>query len=110
MGHASTQNMIKALNSGTWIVENITADDIRQAMQVKPCIICEMSKRNRTGTPDSITDPRNVPIGHLVSGDIIGPIAPTSNDVHQYFSLFVDRATSYTHVYTSASKSFLSHH
>lgn len=103
MGHASTQNMINALNTGSWIVDDITADDIKNAMKQIPCVICEMAKRNKPSAPKSITNPKEVPIGHL-SGDIVGPINPMTKDGEMYFFLFVDRRTSYMHVYTSATK------
>jgi hypothetical protein len=63
-----------------------------------------MAKRNRAPIPRSIHEPMSVPIGHLVSGDIIGPITPHARDGAKYFFLFVDRRTSYYHVFTSKTK------
>ena len=63
-----------------------------------------MAKKNRAPIPKSITDPNDLKIGELVSGDIIGPIDPPSRDGTKYFFLFVDRRTSYYHAHTSRTK------
>ena len=104
MGHPSMQTMIKAVKASSWLNTNLTPEQIRSAFTSTPCVICLMGKRNKAPIPASITDPTEVPIGHLVSGDIIGPITPPARDGAKYFFLFVDRRTSYYHAFTSRTK------
>ena len=104
LGHPSLDTMINAISSLSWINSGITAQSIRSAFKNHPCGVCVMAKRNRAPIPRSINDPKTVPIGHLVSGDIIGPITPHAKDGSKYFFLFVDRRTSYYHVFTSKTK------
>ena len=78
MEHASFKNMIAAMKSGSWTNADVSADEIRTVMDATPCPGCLMAKRNKDPIPQSVTDPREVPIGHLISGDIIGPIKPAA--------------------------------
>jgi len=70
----------------------------------EPLQRCILGKRNHTPIPKSSTDPKTVPVGHLLSGDIIGPVTPETRTGEKYFFLFVDRRTSYIHAFTSQSK------
>jgi len=103
MGHASSKNMQSAIALDTWTNAGVTANEIRAVMDANPCPICLLAKKNRLPIPQSLTDPKEVPIGHLISGDIIGPIKPEAGDGAKYFFLFVDRRTSLYHVFTSKS-------
>jgi len=102
LGHAPPKVMIDAIQAGSWANASVTAQDIRQVFVNHECAICAMGKRNNVPIPDPITDPRSIPIGDLISGDIIGPIDPPGRSSGaKYFFLFVDRRTSHLNVYLS---------
>jgi hypothetical protein len=104
MGHSSSKTMISAIESGAWSKSGVTVEQIKRVMKDYVCPICLLAKRNQTHVHKSVTDPKSVPIAGLISGDIIGPITPTARDGSKYFFLFVDRRTSYYHVFTSKTK------
>ena len=104
MGHASTKYMVSAVKAGSWIGCEVTPTDIEDVMKNCPCVLCILGKKNRNPIPKSVTDPKQVPIGYLVSGDIVGPVTPKAKDGSRYFFLFVDRRTSFYHVFTSRTK------
>jgi len=104
MGHAPVNVMVSALRNRSWLHTDISADQIRKIFTERPCVICTLAKKNRPTIPTSVSDPKDHPIGNLISGDIIGPISPSNREGHKYFFLFVDRRTSYYHAYTSATK------
>jgi len=104
MGHPSMKSMITAVKAGLWLGCGVLVGDIESVMKDHPCIACILEGQNKSRAQYSNTDPMSTPIGHTLSGDIIGPITHTARDGSRYFYLFVDRATSYYHVYTSQTK------
>ena len=104
MGHPPINIMIEALNSGSWSKSEVSSDDIKNYPPESTCLSCIMGKKNKSPIPNSITNPRDVPIGHLISGDIVGPISPASKNGDKYFYIVVDCRTSHLHVFTSKTK------
>jgi len=103
MGHSSMQCMIDAITKETWIT-NVTASDIKKFFQDDKCPTCILAKRNSLPIPKSITDPKTLQVGQLLSGDIVGPITPSTRNGDKYFYLFCDRRSGFLHAYTAASK------
>jgi len=104
MGHPSAQMMVEAIKNSSWLRSGIKIEDVRRAFKERPCALCDLAKRNKPSVSFLTTSPRDYCVGQLISGDIVGPITPESRSGHKYFFLFVDRRTSYYHVYTSATK------
>ena len=103
MGHPPINVMFEALDKGSWLSTDVTSADLRSIHDLT-CIPCIMGKRNKTPIARQLTNPKDVPIGHLISGDIVGPITPASFNGDKYFYIFVDRRTSHLHVFTSKTK------
>lgn len=103
MGHPSSKQMTDAIKSGTWITD-VTPEQVQHVMNRKPCNACIMGKRNHTPVPRVHKDPTTIAIADVISGDIVGPIFPPTRTGHRYFFLFVDRRTSFLHVFTSPTK------
>ena len=104
MAHASTKVMIEAIRSKSWSNSEVSLEDIETYPPHETCIACIMGKSNKSPIPKSITNPRDVPIGQIISGDIVGPITPSTKTGDRYFYLFVDRRTSFLHVFTAKTK------
>jgi hypothetical protein len=108
MGHAHPEIMAKAIEAGTWTKVDVTPEQVRRTFSTDPCLPCLLAKRNKPSPPGSVTDPTTLIVGDLVSADVVGPVDPPSRSGNKYFHLFVDRATSFMHVYTTDCKdSFL---
>jgi len=98
MGHSSMQCVIDAITKGTWV------SDIKMVFQDDKCPTCVIAKRNSLPIPKSITDPKTLQVGQLLSGDIVEPITPSTRNEHKYFYLFCDRRSGFLHAYTADSK------
>ena len=103
MGHPSPKQKSEAVQSGVWITD-VSSKQIQDVMSHKPCPVCIMGKRNHTPVPRAKKDITTIAIADVISGDIVGPIFPPTRTGHRYFFLFVDRRTSFLHVFTSPSK------
>ena len=103
MGHPSMRCMVEALESGTWITD-VTSEQVKETMSQHKCNACVLAKKGHLPIPQSTTDPKTLSIADIISGDIIGPISPPTAEGHRYFFLFVDRRSSYLHVFTSGGK------
>jgi hypothetical protein len=106
MGHAGMEAMCKACTKdGAWTHAGITATQIRRVMRSGACIVCWLAKRNKRPIPKASGDRRDsTSPGEIISADIIGKISPSTTGGDCWYFEFVDAATGYEHVYTSASK------
>jgi len=104
MGHSSGKNMSAAVNAGTWVGCGVTPEEIKRVMKSYTCVVCELGKLNKMGSPPSVSDPKTYPIAQIISGDIVGPVSPKAGDGSKYIFLFVDRRTSYWHAFTAPTK------
>jgi hypothetical protein len=105
MGHPSSESMCKAITSGASQNAKVTVDQIRRVMEQSPCLPCILAKKNKPRIQSShSSNPLNLQVGELISGDIIGKIQPPTRDDDVSFFLFVDKKTGYVRAYTAKTK------
>jgi hypothetical protein len=104
MGHASTENMIKAIQGGTWFNCPHDASQIAHVMAHNPCLSCNLAKKNKI--PISIaSDPRPPCPGHTIAADPMVGVTPLTRQGFSLAHIFKDIYTSKDHAFPSASKS-----
>ena len=105
MGHPTLRRMIDAISSRAWDTD-VTSAQVAEVLRYhhNPCNVCNLAKRNHIPIPQSHTDPTQLAIGQLISGDIIGPITPLARPNLKYFFLFVERRTSRMTCFASPTK------
>ena len=108
MGHASKENMVKAIQHGAWCNCSHTAAQVSYVMAHHPCLICAMAKKNKI--PISVaSDPRPPCPGHTIAADPMVGISPLTRQGYGLCHCFKCVFTSKDHVFPSASKTdFLS--
>ena len=115
-GHASTKNMCRAINSGTWLNVGLTDGQVRRASKQYKCPHCILAKSNALSVPineilpsDEFQDvgfnnSKFCSPGEIISIDPVGPITPlASTSKYKYFYLAKDVATGFDHVFCSAT-------
>ncbi len=73
MGRSLPKNIIVTIKSGLWTNVDVSADKIRIVMEAYRCPACLMAKRNKDLIPQSVTNPREVHIGQLISRMFLFP-------------------------------------
>jgi hypothetical protein len=103
MGHASKENMVKAINFKCWKFCKPCASDVSYVMKHYPCLICAMAKKNKI-PPMIASDPRPPYPGHTLAADPIVGITPLTRQGFGLAHIFKDVYSSKDHPYPALSK------